>query len=418
MDQLNPADEEQYLVRLLFAATTSNLRDQALRTIDPEDFASGHYGGIWETARKLQVEGKRITKRAVIAAADSPGVEQVLHRVGDGVPRAAEFPSVVAEVKRCGQLRRLMEATVRIQQRALAAEQPSQALSWAFDELNKLDTTEDEGFSHVFGDVLARFDEAMSQGLSDAKVIPTPWPEINERMAGGLRPGRMYVVGARPGEGKSIAAHQIAEHAAEQSLPAAVFSLEMDALEVVSRMVGNGAQIEMDEIMRRELSERSWRAFHAYRERAAGFPIVVNDRPDMSLGYIAAECRSYKRRMGLDVVVIDYLQLLKGERNVNREQEVAQISRSLKELARELDAAIVVPAQLNRESARRGKPAMSDLRESGAIEADADVVLLLARGVDEFGMPTGELHLNFAKNRIGRTGELTLPWRPHFSRIG
>ncbi len=420
VDQLNPPAEERYLASLLLAATLRDLRDEALATIEPDDFFDGRYGGLWAAARDLGATGRRITHRELVAAAlaaGGRGIEQTLTELGALVPRAVDFPAAIAEVRRCGQLRRLVKTTIRIQQRAFIAEDYSQAVTWAHDELAKLDTADDTHDTRGYAQLLDDFGNAM-RSRESYRIVATPWDPINERIAGGLHGGRLYIVGARPGEGKSIIGHNLAEHAASLGHPALVFSVEMGDLEVTGRMVANGATVEMAEISRRDLSARSWDQFAEYAARATSYPLFVNDRADLSLSYVKSECRAQKRRTGLDVVMIDYLQLLKSERNVPREQQVAHISRSLKELSRELDAAVIVPAQLNRQAVARDRPSLADLRESGSIEADADVVMLLARQHDDKGNANGLLGINLAKNRHGRIGELELPWRPHYSRIG
>lgn len=418
LDQLNPVAEENYLVTLLLTLTTRNLRDEALEQVSPDDFADARLGGLWESARTLQAAGQKIDRRSLAAATRSDLAERTLARFTSVVPAPKDFPHALAEVLRCAGIRRVVLATVRVQQRAMAAESGSEALASAHEELAKVDAgTAASKHTHSFRDLLTRLDAELRTPES-YRIIPTPWTEVNERIAGGLHAGRLYVVGARPGEGKSIAAHQAAEHAAGHGHPAMVFSVEMGGIEVAGRIVANGAEIEMGEISRRKLSEHSWRQFEEYRSRAQDYPLTIDDRPDLTLAYIATKCREHKRRHGLDVVVVDYLQLLKGERNISREQQVAGISRGLKQLSRELDCAMVVPAQLNRNPAARGKAMLSDLRESGGIEADADVVMLLARQVDDNGNPNGFLGINLAKNRHGRVGELELAWRPHYSRIG
>ncbi|MEV6879561.1 DnaB-like helicase C-terminal domain-containing protein [Amycolatopsis sp. NPDC051128] len=419
--QLRPLAEEGYLVSLLTTITAREMREEALARVQPADFSVAAYGGLWEAAQRLYAEGKPVTARTVAAAADTAGelAERTLARFLGAVPAPADFPHALAEVTRCGALRRVVEATVRIQQRTMAAADGSAALAAAHEELGKLDTAElgQDEHTRTFRDVLTELDAALRSPES-YRFVPTPWEELNERFSGGLHMGRMIIVGARPGEGKSIAAHQIAEHAASLGHPAAIFSVEMGRLEVAGRIVSNGATVEMGEITRRELSEHSWRNFNEYRARAQDFPLTINEKPDLTLGYIAAQCRALKRRGGLDVVVIDYLQLLNGDRRMPREQQVSAISRGLKQLSRELDCAVVVPAQLNRNAVARGKAGLSDLRESGSIEQDADAVILLARQFDDEGEFNGMLTIDIAKNRFGRMGELELPWRPYLSRIG
>lgn len=407
---------------LLLSSTARSLREDALSQIFPEDFASAHYGGIWATAQKLHINNKKIDKRSLVANAEAPpqSVDMALSKFVGDVVRPSDYPAVVREVKRCGQLRRLFEATQRTVQRMFAAEDYSQALSWAYDELNALDnqeaTSETKSYAHLLDEFASKLDQPDTE-----KVIPTPWQDVNDLIAGGLRGGRFYVVGARPGEGKSIIGHGLVEHAASMGKPALVFSAEMGGLEVAGRMISNGATIEMDEITRRRLGKHSMQSYQAYAADAAGYPLYVNERAELTLSYIRSECRAIKRRVGLDVVVVDYLQLLKPEAGQSREQQVAGISRGLKVLSRELDVAVVVPAQLNRKSVEREKPSMADLRESGAIEADADMVMLLSRqwGTGEMaGKPTGMVLIDITKNRFGRLAEFELPFRGHYSRIG
>ncbi|MEV8610092.1 DnaB-like helicase C-terminal domain-containing protein [Amycolatopsis sp. NPDC051373] len=419
--KLEPIAEEHYLVSLLLTLTARQLRDEALAQIAPDDFSSAELGGLWETARRLHAAGKAINARSLAANAETHGenAERVLAGFTGVVPDPVDFPHSLAEVRRCGKLRRIVLATVTMQQRIMAAGDEADALAAAHDELAKLDTDtgQQDRYSHRFRDLLTTLDGQL-RNPETFRVFESPWPEINERIAGGLQPGRMTVIGARPGEGKSIAGHQIAEHAAELGHPAIVFSVEMGGVEVAGRVVANGATIEMGEISRRRLSDDGWAKFNEYRARAQDYPLTINDKPDLTIGYITATCRAVKRQTGLDVAVIDYLQLLKSERNVPREQQVAHISRSLKQLSRELDIAVVVPAQLNRQSVSRGKALLSDLRESGGIEQDADLVVLLARELSDKGEPTGYININIAKNRFGPLHELDLQWRPHYSRIG
>lgn len=418
--QLRPVEEESYLISLLTTITARDLREEALTRVAPDDFDNAAYGGLWEAAQKVFASGKPVTTRAIIGAADTHNelAERILSAFVGVVPQPRDFPHAIAEVLRCAGLRRVVHASVRIQQRAMSADDGSAALASAFEELAKLDQGGGtDQYSRSFGDLLGQLEESW-RTADEHDIIPTPWADVNERISGGLHAGRMYVVGARPGEGKSIAAHQMVEYAAELGHPGVVFSVEMGGVEVAGRIVANGASIEMGEISRRDLSDRSWRSFQDYRAKAAAYPLTVNEKPDLTLPYIMSECRSLKRRTGLSVVAVDYLQLLKGDRSVSREQQVAGISRALKQMSRELQVAVVVPAQLNRGPAQRGKPLLSDLRESGGIEADADVVMLLARQLDETGKPNGFLTIDLAKNRHGRVGEIELPWRPHYSRIG
>lgn len=429
-EELNPADEELYLLSLLQPITTRALRDEALTKVKAEDFWSASNGSIWEAARQLHDAEQKISKRSILgvigAELASEGMvgaaDRILTRLTGITPRSADFPQALAEVLRCGKLRRLVEAADRIKQRAFTAEDTGQALAWAMEELAGLDKKEETTEVKSFGDLLEEF-LYEQEHPEQREVIPTPWTEVNEVIGGGLERGCMYVIGARPGEGKSISAHQMAEHAAGSGYPSIVFSLEMGGGRVTGRIVASGAQVEQSSITRRELGVHEWSQVRKYADRARSYPLFINDKSDVSVAYVKAVCRNQKRRTGLDVVVIDYLQLMTSHGRESREQQVANISRQLKIMAGELDVAVIVPAQLNRENVKANrKPVIADLRESGSIEADADVVMLHSMSVFEEGEMKGErtgmITVDFAKNRLGRPGPVELDWRPHYSTIG
>ncbi|HYF72790.1 MAG TPA: hypothetical protein VD864_08205, partial [Nocardioides sp.] len=191
-EQLNPHESEDYLLALLMTMSQSVLRDEALDVVSPGDFWSAHHANLWAAARKLRDADERITRRALLGLVDggTVAIERILDRL-PSAPPPNEFPGSVADVKRCAKLRRLVTAAVRIQQRALAAEDPSVALSQAHDELRKLDNTEHpRTSSRSYGDLLATFREAMLSGSDEYAIIPTPWPEVDDQIAGGLHGGR------------------------------------------------------------------------------------------------------------------------------------------------------------------------------------------------------------------------------------
>lgn len=442
-DPLDRHDEERYLVGLLLPVTLRSLRDEALSRVQSDDFGTAAYGGVWEAALAVRAADKPIDRRSLIAqasilAAAEPGSspklirirEQYTSQVLDGLdgylPTPAEFPRALADVTTAGKLRRLVVALDRAKQRAFTAEDFGDAYSITLSEIESLGAhDEDDDGAVTLGEVIARLEQRFKDPASGEKVIPSPWPEFNDKAAGGLHRGRLHVIGARPGEGKSIAAHQAATHASVHGLRSLVFSMEMDADEVGGRVLSSQARIDMGEVARYELaSDDSWRRYYEFRDRAHGIPLMVIDHSGMTVDRIISRARVQKRRHGLDVLVVDYLQLLNLRGATSREQQVSEIARRFKLLARELDCAVVLPAQLNRETERRGKPSLADLRESGGIEAHADLVMLLARlkfpdnHPDAPGQYNGMILMAIAKNRFGSTGELELPWRGCYASIG
>lgn len=265
----------------------------------------------------------------------------------------------------------------------------------------------------------SRFDELVALWQNwehdESSVIPTPWPEVNGLLVGGLAKGRLVTVGGRPSVGKSLGGLNIAAHAAEFGHTAVFFSLEMAKPEVATRILACGGSADMAELIRRKMSKENSEKVNRYIEQHRDIPLWVDDRERVTVEQIAAKCRSIP---GLEVAVVDYLQLVTAsDTRVSREQQVAHISRSLKILAREQNIAVVVAAQLNRGPVKEGKPrepTIADLRESGAVEQDSDQVLLLHRDEADEGI----VNMICGKNRIGKTGSVQLLFEGKYARLG
>lgn len=245
-------------------------------------------------------------------------------------------------------------------------------------------------------------------------VIATPWPEVNDWLNGGLAKGRLVTIGGRPSVGKSLGGLNIAACAAESGHPAVFFSLEMSKPEVATRILSAGGNVEMGQVIRRQLEKSSVESIRNYCDKFVEMPLFVDDREKVTVEQIAARCRAIPN---LELAVVDYLQLVTAsDSKVSREQQVAHISRSLKIMARELNIAVVVAAQLNRGSVREGKPrepTIADLRESGAVEQDSDQVLLLHRDMSDETV----VQMICGKNRVGRTGSVELVFEGKYARL-
>ena len=252
-----------------------------------------------------------------------------------------------------------------------------------------------------------------------SKPIPTPWPHLDDKLAGGLHRGRTYVVGGRPGEGKSLAGVNLAVGAAEAGHPAIVFSVEMGRKEVAARVIASGAHADYGQITRRNIDDHYMARVAEWGDTNRSMPLQVVDKADIGVEYVAAVCRTLKRTRGLDVVFVDYLQLLKpAGSKVPRHEQIGHMSRALKVLAMDLDVAVIIACQLNRNSANEKRPpVLADLRESGSIEQDCDVAILLNHKRADNGDHTGDIELVVAKNRTGSTGTITARWAAYQARI-
>lgn len=249
----------------------------------------------------------------------------------------------------------------------------------------------------------------------------TGWADL-DRLIGGWRPGSVTVVAARPGNGKSLFALNAAVNVSRDGY-ALMHSLEMTRREVQQRVLAGEAKVDLSTFgTGADLNEAQWEGVARARGRIDAMKLVIDERTSVTPADIHSRARSLIRRHGsLGLVVVDYIQLMQAptrRKDASREQEVAAISRSLKIMAMDLKVPVIICAQLNRQAEQRqdGLPRVSDLRESGALEQDADCVILLHRDADP-EKSAGELDVLVGKNRHGPTGPLKLAWRAHISRL-
>lgn len=253
------------------------------------------------------------------------------------------------------------------------------------------------------------------------RIFPSPWPHLNDVIGGGLHPGRVYVIAGRPGGGKTVGLLNIGQFLAESGSPVLMCSLEMPELEMVSRIMASGAEADYGRITRREVEERDRYKLELYRgSRVAETELWLMDNPSMTVEHIGETARQMAARGRLDAICVDYLGLVSASRGKrDRRESLGHIMKELVKLSKELSVAVVLACQLNRGPDQSSRPpVLSDLRETGDIEQDCDVAILLHHPTME-GLPTGEIELIVAKNRTGtRDTVVTLPWRPHYAKIG
>lgn len=390
------------------------LRD--IEDLEGGDFANPRHEALWNLMQWMDTQRIPPEPTAVaqhLSRIELPGVDAMwLHDLYSGAP-IAQPPHIYARaVRENATLRRLKAAGTRIVQLAEAGGDSQEIAETARAEVDassraiatirlvgeEIDTT------------LAMLEEAAPQ------AIPTPWEDLNYLIQG-WRPGGLYVIGARPGVGKSVAALQAALSLAERG-PVAFHSLEMPREEVHTRMLAQMANVPMARMDRRELTERDWAKMAEVRERISRTPLAIDDRGAVRVVDIRSHARTLTRRGALAGIVVDYLQLMtapRGDRRPRHEQ-VAEWSRQLKLLAKDLGVPVIALSQLNRQSEARQdrRPTIADLRESGAIEQDADVILLLHRDLE--ADPT-TMHVLVAKNRQGTTDAIKLGFRGDVARL-
>jgi replicative DNA helicase len=282
------------------------------------------------------------------------------------------------------------------------------------------DTTAPIG--ELLGLTLDRLEELYNRGESITGV-PTGYVDLDKILAG-MQPSALLVLGARPAMGKTSFALGIASHAGlEAQRPVLLFSLEMSQLEMSQRILCAEARVDATKVRNGTLSTAEWEKIHHAVGRLANAQIYIDDNPNVTIMDIRAKARRLKSKCGdLGCVIIDYIQLMNGRAGAeSRQLEVSEISRNLKILARELDTPVLACAQLNRQLESRAdkRPMLSDLRESGSLEQDADVVLFLYR--DEVYNPDtpdrGTAEVIVAKHRAGPTGKVRLAWLDHYTKF-
>jgi replicative DNA helicase len=252
--------------------------------------------------------------------------------------------------------------------------------------------------------------------------IPTGFTELDQ-ITNGLHPGQMITVAGRPGAGKSTLGMDFARSAAvKHGKPTVFFSLEMSKLEIMMRLFSAESRIPLRNMRSGHMTDEDWTRMARRSGELAEAPLFIDDSPNLTMMEIRAKARRLKQRHGLQLIVIDYLQLMtSGKRVESRQQEVSEFSRAIKLLAKELEVPVVALSQLNRGPEQRTdkKPMLSDLRESGSIEQDSDLVLLVHReDMYERESPrAGEADLIIAKHRNGQTGTVTVAFQGHYSRF-
>ena len=354
------------------------------------------------------------------------GGASYIHTLIASVPTAANAQYYAEIVKEHAIMRRLIEAGTKIAQLGYANE-------------TEVDTLVDQAQAEIYAvtdgnakEDYVSFSDALEETINEIDAnsnrpdgvygVPTDFIEFDE-LTGGLHGGQMIVIAARPGVGKSTLALDIARSASiHHQMTTVFFSLEMSRTELAMRILSAEGKISMGRLKKGDLDTEGWTNLATLQGRIDSAPLFIDDSPNMTLMEIRAKCRRLKQRNDLKLVVLDYLQLMSSGKKVeSRQQEVSEFSRSLKLLAKELDVPVIALSQLNRGSEQRTdkRPMVSDLRESGSIEQDADMVILLHR--EDMYNPdserVGEADMIIAKHRGGPTRTIPLAFSGKYSRF-
>ena len=394
--------------------------------LNPEDFYRTDHGLIYKAMVRLFTQSKPIDiitvteELTVCGELDKAGGAQYVISLTEDVPivsNAVQYATIVADK---AVQRRLIKAGGDI---AKASYEPEGDINGLIELAEKTVFDVSQGRATrayvKISDVLPRvFEEVteISQG-KDISGIPTGFTDL-DKILYGLHSPDLVMVAARPGMGKTAFMLNLAQYAAvKKNIPVAVFNLEMSNEQLVKRMISSEAGIESEKLRNGQLSSNDWNNFASVFDTLGNAPIYFDDNTDLTVTNIRAKCRKLKIEKGIKLVVVDYLQLMKsGSYSDSRQNEVSDISRALKVMARELEVPVVVGSQLSREVEKRAdkRPMLSDLRESGSIEQDADVVMFLYR--DDYYNKESQFknvaEVIIGKHRNGSTGTIQLAFDP------
>ena len=323
-------------------------------------------------------------------------------------------------------LRRLVDASIRIGQMSYAAEGEvadivDRAQAEVYGVTERRASEDYKSLSELMQPTLDEMEAIESRGAG-LSGVPTGFADLDD-LTNGLHPGQMIIVAARPGAGKSTLALDLARSASiKNNLASVIFCLEMSQIEITMRLLSAEAAIPLSHIRGGKMNEQDWSRVSTKMGQVSEAPMFIDDSPNLTMMEIRAKARRLKQRHDLKLVIIDYIQLMtSGKKVESRQLEVSEFSRQLKLLAKELDLPVVALSQFNRgpETRNDKRPVLSDLRESGSLEQDADMVILLSRPdlYDRDSERAGEADFDIAKHRNGPTKTITVAFQGHYSRF-
>lgn len=404
-----------------------------MEILKPDDFYDGANKEIYTAMIDMFRENKSVD---IVTVCEELKRRNVLEMVGGRsyvgtlsgeVPvttNASEYAKIVAEKS---SIRKLIHTSELIREKSFDEnEEAKEIINFAEKEILSVAQERQRGDYSKLQDVLVTDIELINEAARNQdKIIgvPTGFKPFDS-MTSGLQKSELVIVAARPAMGKTAFALNIALNAAvKHNASVLIFSLEMGKEQLGNRLLSMESRVEMENIKKGTLDNNDWDRIFLAVDNLAKANVYIDDTPDLSVFEIKNKCRRLKAEKGLDLVVVDYLQLMKSEgRAENRQQEISTLSRYLKLLAREMDCPVIVLSQLSRAPDQRPNhtPVLSDLRESGSIEQDADIVLFLYRDdyyAKEESEKPGICDVIIAKNRSGPTGNIELAWVGKYTKF-
>ncbi|MGO0063897.1 replicative DNA helicase [Brevibacillus fluminis] len=432
LDRVPPQniEAEQSVLGAVFLAKEALIT--AIELLRPEDFYKPSHQRIFQTMLDLYEKGEPVDLVTVTAdLQDSKLLDEVggvayLTSLSGSVPTAANIEYYAKIVEEKSLLRRLIHTATKIANDGYGRDdEVTEIIADAEKYIMEIAQNRNSGGFAPIRDVLLETYERiefMSQRKGDITGIPSGYPDL-DRMTAGFQRSDLIILAARPSVGKTAFALNVAQNiAARANETVAIFSLEMGASQLVQRMLCAEGNLDASKMRTGNLEEDDWQKLTMAIGTLAKAPIYIDDTPGVTVQDIRAKCRRLQTERGLGMILIDYLQLIQGRgKGDNRQQEVSEISRTLKGIARELNVPVIALSQLSRSVEQRQdkRPMMSDIRESGSIEQDADIVAFLYRDdyYDRESESKNIIEVIIAKQRNGPTGTVELAFLKEFNKF-
>ncbi len=405
----------------------------ATDTLSKDDFYTSQYGLLFEAMAQLEKEGKPadlVQVQEKLRQNQAPpeiGEMEFIREVLAAVPTSANIKHYAGIVKEKSILRNLIRKSQGIEEACYSGQDDLVKILYnAEKDITSVTQSGGSGEFQPIGEVVKEALDKMSVAAkAGGKItgIPTGFTDLDYKTAG-LQNSDFILVAARPSMGKTAFVLNIAQYVSvKHEYYTAIFSLEMSKLQLVNRIISMESSVDSKHIRTGDLSPSEWGSVAEGASRVGNSRLIIDDTPGISIGELRSKCRKLKSEGRLDLIMIDYIQLMSGGgKSESRQQEVSEISRSLKGIARELNVPVIALSQLSRavESRPDKRPMLSDLRESGAIEQDADVAMFIYR--DEYYNPDsarkGIAEIIIAKQRNGPVGTVELVWLPDLTKFG
>lgn len=382
-------------------------------------FYDGRHADIFKAIGNLANTRKPIDPVSVVLEMEkvnplSPEQKQYIGDLPDASPSGANFSYYASELQGLFHRREIIRVSGEASMKAFKGD--ADALEFAASEMLAIGEShtgeDDKSMQELCSETLAQLEDGFAN-RGKIQGVPTGFATL-DKMLRGLKPGQLFVIGGRPGHGKTALAMNIVERAAvDCQISTGVFSLEMTKHELTRRLLCSRARVPSDELENGNLSADQYKAVTVSLGKISKAPITIQDQAGLTIGQLQARARRMKHRHKVEFLVVDYLQLIHGRNKQNRTQELTEISVGLKSLAKELALPVLALAQLNRENERDGnrEPRLSDLRDSGSIEQDADMVALLHPGQGD------TVDLLLKKHRNGPCGRIPLRFIREITRF-